>query len=189
VAPATIAVFGGSFDPPHSAHLEVLGLIRASGLADRTLVVPCIRHAFAKQMAAYEHRLAMCRLLCQEAGPGAEASDIEQRLGLSGLTFDMLEAIAGENPGAGLRLVIGADILGERVKWHRFDDIRSLAPPLVVARTGYDDDGTSELPAPAPISSSEVRGLISRGADPGDMVPAAVLRYIEAHGLYGAHQP
>jgi nicotinate-nucleotide adenylyltransferase len=184
VASTTIAVFGGSFDPPHSAHLEVLRLIEARSLADHTLVVPCIRHAFAKQMAAYDHRLAMCRLLCREAGPGSEASDIERRLDLSGLTIDTLEAIAGENPGAGLRLVIGADILAERDKWHRFHDIESLAPPLVVARGGVDDAGLSELPAPAPISSSEVRSLLSREIGPGDMVPHSILAYIEAHKLY-----
>lgn len=185
MASETIAVYGGSFDPPHSAHLEVLHLLVDRGIASRVLVVPCIRHAFGKLSAPYVHRLAMCRLLCEEAGEGAEASDVEQRLGLSGLTVDTLEALAAENPSTGLRLVIGTDVLAERERWHRFHDIETVAPPIVVARRGFEGGKRPDLPAPAGISSTEVRSRIAAGIRPDDLVPPSILEYIERHGLYG----
>lgn len=188
MAGEVIAVLGGTFDPPHAAHLEVARLVLERSGCDRVLIVPCIRHPFGKAAAAFEHRMAMCRLLADEAGSGIEACDVEGRLDLSGRTIDMLEALAGEMRGARLRLVIGSDILEERERWHRFDDVVALAEPIHVARAGHAAEPGS-LPAPAPISSTRVRQLIAAGQRPEDLVPAAVLDYIAAHGLYGSLQP
>jgi nicotinate-nucleotide adenylyltransferase len=184
-----VAVFGGSFDPPHRAHLEIVERVIGLGLASRVLVVPCVRHAFGKPLAAYRHRLAMCALMCEEAGPAASASDVEQRLGLSGYTVETLEALARELAGSRLRLVVGADILEEARHWRRFEEVEALAPLLVVARHGYDDAGRSEVPAPAAVSSSEVREILSGGGDAGRLVPAPVLAYIARQGIYAFDQP
>ena len=183
-----IAVLGGTFDPPHAAHLAVARLVLVRSDSSRVLLVPCIRHPFGKAAAPFEHRLAMCRLLADEAGAGVEASDIEGRLDLSGRTIDMLEALARENEGARLRMVIGADILLERDRWHGFDEIAALAEPIHVARAGYRAHPAS-VPAPAPISSTEVRRLLASGRRPAELVPASVLEYIEKHGLYASLQP
>ncbi len=188
MAVEVIAVLGGTFDPPHAAHLAVARLVLERSSCSRVLIVPCIRHPFGKAAAPFEHRLAMCRLLAQEAGSGIEASDVEGRLDLSGRTIDMLEALAGENEGARLRLVIGSDILEERERWHRFEDIAALAEPIHVARAGHAP-APGSLPAPDAISSTQVRRLIASGQRPAELVPAPVLDYIEGHGLYGSLQP
>lgn len=179
-----IAVFGGSFDPPHSSHLEVAVLVLERGLASRVLLVPCVKHPFAKPMASYEHRLAMCRLLAAEAGKGVEASDIEDRLDLSGYTLDTLDALSRENPTATLRLVMGTDILLERDRWHRFEDVVSLAPPILVVREGFSDEGREALPAPPPISSTQVRRMLGGSELPVGLVPGRVLEYIRDNALY-----
>jgi len=188
VARRAIAVLGGTFDPPHLAHLAMTRLVLEGTSCSVVLLVPCIRHPLGKRAAPFEHRLQMCRLLAGDAGDGVEASDIEGRLGLSGRTIETLEALAAEHPGARLRLVIGSDILQERDGWHRFDDVVALAEPIHVAREGHEAAAGS-LPAPAPISSTRVRAMLAAGQRPVGLVPAAVLDYIEEHGLYGALQP
>lgn len=57
-----VAVFGGSFNPPHVGH--VLGVVYALSTApiDEVLVVPVYRHPFAKPLAPFADRLEMCRL-------------------------------------------------------------------------------------------------------------------------------
>ena len=80
--------------------------------------------------------------------------------------------------------MIGADILQEQSSWYRFDELARLAPPLVVGRAGYPSpQGVPELPA---VSSSRIRELLARGEDASAWLPAPVLDYIRAAGLYGA---
>ena len=62
-ARATWGLFGGSFDPPHRAHVLVVAWALMEATLDRILVIPTARHAFGKQPgASFEDRVAMCRL-------------------------------------------------------------------------------------------------------------------------------
>lgn len=178
-----LAVFGGSFDPPHRAHLEVVREVMARSLADRVLVVPCVRHAFAKQLTDFSHRLCMARTLCDLAGRGVMVSDIERRLHLSGYTIDTLRALEREHPDEELRLVVGSDVLGESHRWKGFDEVRRLASLIVVLRQGHPIQD-ADLGPPSDVSSTQVRRILARGEHPGDLVPEPVLRYIRDHGLY-----
>jgi nicotinic acid mononucleotide adenylyltransferase len=85
--------------------------------------------------------------------------------------------------------LIGSDVLGEAGKWQAFDEVQRLAPPLVVARHGFER--TEYGPPPVPnISSTEVRELLRRrGSEHEDAplrgwLPWRVLQYIDANGLY-----
>jgi len=179
----TYAIFGGSFNPPHVAHQMVCLYVLETEPVDVVLVVPTFRHPFDKQLAAYEHRLEMARLAIAPLADRAAVSDIERSLGgEASLTLHTLEALAAAHPGASLRLIIGSDILPEREKWYRWEDIERLAPPIVVARAGFPVAGAPvELPA---ISSTEVRARLARGETGLPLVPRAVSAYIQAHGLY-----
>jgi nicotinate-nucleotide adenylyltransferase len=180
-----LGVLGGTFDPPHLGHLGVVDSALASGQLDRVLLVPCLAHAFGKAPAPFEHRLAMCRLLA--AGePRAEVSDAERDLAVPGRTLELLRVLRERRPEAALRLVVGSDIWSERDAWHRFDEVARLAPPLWIARAGAPPIPESTLPAPPEISSRAVRAALAAGERPARLVPAAVLDYIAAHGLYGA---
>jgi nicotinate-nucleotide adenylyltransferase len=179
----TLAVFGGSFNPPHIAHQMVALYVLETQPVDAILVVPTFRHPFDKQLAPYEHRMEMARLAMAPFGARAIVSDLERSLGgEASLTVRTLEALVAAYPGAALRLVIGSDILRERDKWYRWDDIERIAPPIVVARAGFPvADNPVEVPA---ISSTDVRARIARGEPAVPLVPRAVSAYIQAHGLY-----
>lgn len=197
-----VGVFGGSFNPPHIAH--VLAVVYALEVApiDEVLVVPVFQHPFAKELAPFEDRMAMCQAAMGWI-PGASISDVEQQLGGDSLTLRTLTHLSHEHPDWVLRLLVGADVLADLPKWHRFDKIAELAPPIVLGRAGVASEGgrsgalgmhaatsAAGLRAPEPllprISSTEIRSaILRRDLDSvRPLLPARVLSYIEDHGLY-----
>jgi nicotinate-nucleotide adenylyltransferase len=183
---ARLGIFGGSFDPPHVGHVLGCAYLRAVHDLDGVLVVPVYRHPFAKELAPFEDRMRMCELAMGWIA-GVEVSDIERRLGGESLTLRTVEALRAERGDAELRLVIGADVLGDLSKWHRFDRIAELAPPIVLGRAGFahPDAPLAVLPE---VSSTEVRALVRAGreAEIAPLVPAAVRRHLAARALYRA---
>jgi nicotinate-nucleotide adenylyltransferase len=74
-----VAFYGGSFNPPHVAHVLAAAYLRSVGGFDRVLFVPVFSHAFDKQLADYEHRVRMCELAVGWL-PGVEVSRVEERV-------------------------------------------------------------------------------------------------------------
>jgi nicotinate-nucleotide adenylyltransferase len=181
MARATV-VFGGSFDPPHLAHVMMVAWALSCQDVDRVLVVPCFRHRFGKESAPFEHRVRMCRLAFKPFGRRCAVSRIEEELGGVSVTLRTLKALRRRLPGASFRLLVGSDILAEKGQWHRFDAVEALAPLLVVGRSGASpqDPGTA-LPD---ISSSTVRQLVAEGKPFQHLVPADVAVYVVLHRLY-----
>ena len=186
-----VAIFGGSFDPPHVAHLFTASYVLATGGFDRLLVVPVYEHAFDKPLARFEHRVAMCRL-CFAGLREVDVSDLEAELPRPSYTVRTLERITSDHPDWRLRFVMGSDALADTSKWHDYDGVVRLAPPFVVARRGHErsDLGPAVLPE---VSSTRVRELFTRLPSDADsrreldaLVPHSVRAYAEEHGLYRA---
>lgn len=186
----SVAIYGGSFDPPHVSH--VLAAVYALKIAgfERVLVVPVFEHAFHKQLTAFEHRVRMCEL--GFAGiEGIEVSRIERELQTPSLTLRTLEHLAALHPDWQMRLLVGSDVLGDTTKWHAFDRVTELAPPYVVARPGYAHAG-SQAPLLPDVSSTRVREALGAPQDAAQQqllalsVPSAVLSYIAENGLYAS---
>ena len=179
-----VGVFGGTFDPPHAAHLELARTVLDAGAAHRVLFVPCYRHAFGKRPAAFEHRVRMCELLV-EGEARMEVSGVEATMANPGRTLELIEALAALRPRDELRLVAGSDVFFEREKWYRFEEIERRAPPIYVERRGVPPIPVPALPAPAEVSSSSIRDQIAAGRSPRDLLPPRVAEYVVAHRLYG----
>lgn len=192
-----VAVFGGSFNPPHVAH--VLAAVYALSVApvDEVLVVPVFRHPFAKELAPFDDRLAMCELAMGWI-PGVRVSAVERDLGGESLTLRTLVHLAAENPSWCMRLLVGSDVVPDLPKWHRFDEVAKLASPLVLPRAGATED---EVLLPD-VSSTQVRarlgrafGVAATGGDPAEdeilarLLPSRVLAYALSRGLYRERAP
>jgi nicotinate-nucleotide adenylyltransferase len=179
-----VAVFGGSFNPPHVAHVLACALVLATEPVEKLLVVPTYRHPFAKPLAPFDDRVAMCELAMAWL-PRVEVSRVEERLGGESRTLRTLEHLAAENPGWRLHIVIGADVLAEAPRWFGFDAIAKLAPPIVLGRAGFDSTGAGLTLLPQ-VSSTQVRSAIARGAwsEIAPLVSRDVLAYARQKGLY-----
>ena len=190
----TLAVLGGSFNPPHLGHALLPGYLLARGDADRVLVAPCWDHPLGKSLAPFERRMSWMRLALAHYDErvlvsGIEAELAAERGGRPSYTLELLEACAARYPEYRVRLVVGSDIVrsGETDRWHRWDVIAERFEPIVVPRAGWSDAGAATLPE---VSSTAVRGQIERlragGEDARDaraalatMVPSAVAAAIE----------
>jgi nicotinate-nucleotide adenylyltransferase len=179
-----VAIFGGSFNPPHVAHVLAATAVLLTYDVDALLVVPTFQHPFAKSLAPYEHRVKMCELGMGWL-PKVSISRVEEELGGESRSLRTVEHLARIQPDWELRFVIGSDILLEARKWHGFDAICALAPLIVLGRIGFD--GKNVPPALLPdVSSTEVRAALAAG-DYGRLaalVPREVLAYIQREGLY-----
>jgi nicotinate-nucleotide adenylyltransferase len=177
-------VYGGSFNPPHMAHVLAVAFVLATEDVDRVLVVPTFKHPFAKSLAPYDDRVEMC---ARAMGwlPKVEVSRVEEELGGESRTLHTLEHLKKTHPEWRLRLLMGADILLEAPRWFRFEAIREIAPPLVLGRFNVDVPGAPPPVVPA-ISSTDVRAKVARGEwdELAALAPRQVIAWIRARGLY-----
>jgi len=180
----TLALYGGTFDPPHVAHaMAVHWLLMQDGI-DGVLVVPAAQHAFGKSpVASFDDRLAMARLMVAHLDPArVEVLDIEGRREGTSYTIDTVREILAARPGVELRLAIGSDNLTDLPKWRESEELLRLAPPVVVPRiVSPADVRPGALPM---VSSTFVREALAGRRDTGGLVPANVMDYIRRHGLY-----
>lgn len=185
-----VALFGGSFNPPHVAHQLVALYILETQAVDELWFVPTYAHPFGKPLAPYEHRVAMCELTIAALGPRVRVSRAEEELAqrpgfVSSRTLDLVNHLADQ--GHDLNLVIGTDILGETQKWYRWQDVVARAPLIVVGRAGHAlPPGSVDTGITMPeISSTRIRELLAaRDPEVGGLLPKQVLVYIAQHNLY-----
>ncbi|MCL2778941.1 MAG: nicotinate (nicotinamide) nucleotide adenylyltransferase [Polyangiaceae bacterium] len=183
---AITGVFGGSFNPPHLAHLLALSIVLARFDVARILVVPTYRHPFAKTLAPYNDRVRMCELAMGWL-PRVEVSRVEQELGTESRTLRTIEHLHKLHPNWNLRFVMGADLKVESDKWYGFDRIAELAPPIVLGRVGVIYEGAPLAILPA-ISSTEVRAMIAAGRwdEVNGVLAREVVAFVRTNKLYAA---
>jgi nicotinate-nucleotide adenylyltransferase len=136
----------------------------------------------------------MCRLAVAALGDHVRVEAIEGELGAESDPSHMIEtvqALRDRHPGVAFRLLIGSDLAAELDEWREIEQVRKIAPPLVVPRMGYGMlDPKSESPEALPaISSTIVRERVESGQSLEGWVPHAVAQYIRRMDLYGAAAP
>lgn len=182
-----VALFGGSFNPPHIGHVLNACYVLGAYPVDELWLMPVFAHPFAskRRLAPFEDRLEMCRQAFAPFGGRIRVTRIEEEAPPGSKTVDVLEWLLPRHPGDRFSLVVGSDILREKHLWKRFDRIEELAELIVVPRAGYPD---SSLKGPfmPEVSSTLIREMLSRGEDPGELLPEGVRRFLKARpGLFG----
>ena len=176
-----VAIYGGSFNPPHVAHAMVASWVRWTGAADAVWLVPVFRHAFedrhGKVLAPFAMRSAWCRAMCAEIGGAVEVCEIEAELPVPSYTLDTLQEHARRHPEHRFRLVVGADVLPQVHAWKGWDQICAGYDPIVVGRVGSPAPGGDVVSFPN-ISSTEIRARLAAGQEVGHLVPASVRRQL-----------
>jgi len=179
------AIFGGTFDPIHRAHLVVAREAADAFSLDQGLFIPAANPPHKEAGTPFEHRYQMVELACKE-DPRFAPSRLEEeaRKSYSIYTIERVKAMGGE-----VFFVIGADAFAEIQTWFRWQDVVRETEFIVVTRPGH----TYQSPSGArvhrletvalPVSSSEIRAALARGETPPEL-PKAVAGYIRANGLY-----
>ena len=198
-----IAIYGGSFNPPHLGHVEAARTVASALAPDRLLIVPASvppHKELADGSPTAQQRLELCRLAFADI-PGAEISEMELRREGKSYSYDTVRLLREENPDAQLILVVGTDMLLSFEKWYQFryllenctlavlargeDDLDELRAAAAYLRTTYDADVTVLPHEPIAISSETIRErLETRGGE--DYLSDAVYAEIIRHRYYGA---
>jgi nicotinate-nucleotide adenylyltransferase len=181
------AIFGGTFDPIHRAHLVVAREAADAFGLDKVLFIPASNPPHKGAGAPYEHRYRMVELAC--AGePRFEPSRLEERpeKSYSIYTIERVQALGGD-----VFFVIGADAFAEIQTWFHWQDVVRAVEFIVVTRPGhrYESPPGARMhrleTVALPVSSSEIRQALARGETPPEL-PPKVAEYIRANGLYRA---
>ncbi len=188
-----VGIFGGTFDPPHLAHLAVARAACDHLDLDRLLWIPAGRppHKESARLTDSRHRTELTRLMTDK--------DVRFRMELGEVmddriswTVDTLERIHHAQPEWTLVLIMGQDQWSSFDSWHRPDDIRRLAE-LAVYRRQEGVSSTSDkqdqpdhwLPGHfLHEASTQIRKRIQQGHSVVDALTPEVAAYIEEHGLY-----
>jgi nicotinate-nucleotide adenylyltransferase len=190
-----VALFGGSFNPPHIAHQLACLYVLSTEPVDQVWLVPCFRHVFGKVLAPFEDRFEMCRRLAAPLGQAVQVSAIEQELGGESKTLRTVRALEALHPATRFSLVLGDDVLAETPRWYRWDELRAAVGLIALGRQWaggagavgpmVGEPGLPRLHLPQ-VSSSAIRAAIAQGQDTSAWVPLSVRHWIEQRGLYGA---
>jgi nicotinate-nucleotide adenylyltransferase len=194
-----LGILGGTFDPPHIAHLVLADQARRQLNLARVLFVPAGQppHKLDRAVSSVEHRVAMTRLaIAGEAG--AELSRVDVDRPGPHYTADMLALLQAEHPDARLYLLVGSDSLRDLMAWHAPARVLAQARLAVMRRPGAEPDwhslesclpGIAErvdwVDAPwLDISSTDIQRRVRERLSIRYLVSEAVERYIIEHDLY-----
>ena len=191
-----IGIFGGSFNPPHIAHLIIAETIRDQFSLDQIIWIPNYvppHKSTASDLDAH-HRLNMVQYTISDHAH-FNLSTIEiDRKGTS-FMFDTICLLQQANPGVHFHLIIGGDSLDDFMSWHKPIEILQQVPLIVYNRTGIEPshseiqknfpDRISYASAPLiDISSTAIRERVTKGKSIRYLVPDTVCTYIQQHNLY-----
>jgi len=193
-----IAIYGGSFDPPHKGHKLLAENLAKICDAQKVIIIPTALSPFKNSSSATaEDRLTMCRLFFKE--DLFSVSDIEIQRGGKSYTVDTLRKIKEENPESELFLFMGDDMLLSFDRWYKYEEILELATIVCACRT----ENLQELrnmkefvknvldaedrvliceSVPFEISSTEIRSTVKAGDSKG--LSEEIYNYILSRGLY-----
>jgi nicotinate-nucleotide adenylyltransferase len=185
------AVFGGTFDPPHSGHLVVASDVHQRLGVDRVLFVPASEppHKRGASRTSDALRLEMVRAAIGD-DERFEVDDVEIRRGGVSYTVETLRALRARAAEERLWFVMGADQYREFSSWREPAAIRRLATLAVLAREGVpplerEHEGVVHVPVTrVDISATEVRRRVAAGEPIRYLVPDAVRAIIAREGLY-----
>lgn len=199
-----VALFGGTFDPPHRGHL---GIARAAADAfrlDQVLFAPAGQQPLKLDVtsASFSERLAMLELACAEEArdPRFVVSSIDapRADGTPNYTVDTLTTLQEQMPEATLYNLVGADSFQSLRHWRQPERLLALSEWIVVSRPGYPLDDLSALrlteaqrarvhlleTVHEDVSATALRQRLAAGESCTDLLGRAVASYIHAHQLY-----
>ena len=192
-----VGILGGTFDPPHNGHLAMAKAAIAQLQLEDFLFLPANRNPLKSrdQSAPAKTRLEMTRLAVQSE-PELAVSDIDITRGGISYMVDTLSELQMVRP-ADYWLIMGADALKGLPIWKNPERLVKLCRIGVITRPPLNMPSVlMQLPEAiraavdqipmdvVPISSSEIRHLVSERHDISTMVPRAVLSYIQGNRLY-----
>lgn len=195
-----IAMYGGSFNPVHTGHIQLAEYFVSELELDKLLLIPDSKppHKNDKEMISENHRYNMC-MLASENVKNIQVSDIEIKRQGKSYTVDTLRQLGNIYKNTQLYLIMGADMF---ITLHTWKEYREILKQAVVCAVPRDKDSVNTLidysktleskglrciisdKMMMNISSTEIRSCIKQGKSIAGMVDRKVEDYIYKNSLY-----
>jgi len=191
------AIFGGTFNPLHIGHYEMLSALQNDDTIDEILIMPdrIPPHKVCNYMADDNSRIEMCRIVAKDF-PKADVCLIEfERTGKS-YSYDTVVLLQEKYPNKQFIFVCGGDMLVYFPKWYKYDELMKLIPFMAFRRSDTDNtlfdncvksfrnmgmDITVKDEIITSVSSSEIRENFQLKKD---LLPEKVYKFLISRGEY-----
>lgn len=195
-----LAVFGGTFDPPHNGHLALCLYARELLDIDRLVISVSNNPLKEAPCSSDRDRVNMAGLLADTincTGNTAEVCSWEVNRGQASYTIDLITYIEEVYSCRDITLLIGEDNYRALRQWKSWEELLRRCNFVVFGRTA-DESAESDVAGleslhrdkffridfSLPLSSTEIRERIVSGEDCSDLMPSPIWRYIVEEGLY-----
>ena len=185
-----IAIFGGTFDPPHVGHCVIAEEAKQSCGLDRVIFLPCHQspHKTSLPQASDQDRLAMLQL-CTADLPWAEVSDWELQKPKPSFSFETAEHFRATFPRANLFWLMGVDQWLALERWSKPDRLAELLTFIVFPRDNISPSRNPKfrsvfLNREIKVSATAIRGRVHAQESVVELVHPEVNRYIQSRALY-----
>jgi len=133
-----IGIFGGSFNPPHIGHVNVVTTVQKKLGLDIVHIIPAAQNPLKHPIegATPEQRFKMTELAFESYGEKFFVNDCEIKRGGKSYTIDTVKSLIQQNPKDELYLILGYDAFEEFGQWKDAAKILELINLIVVSRPG-----------------------------------------------------
>lgn len=206
IQPPIYAILGGTFDPCHLGHLQILNMLETHLHPEKIAVMPARNPIHKTAFTAYSHRIAMLELMLADTSFSIDTTELGENT--SGETIDTVIQIRKQYPHHNIMWVFGDDIFTSFNQWKQWQDIRNYCNILIIKRTipalnstlkNYMAEHQTTMAelrkakhgaiaiAPWPIlsiSSTSIRQNIVQGISNDNYLDSKVCNYIKENNIY-----
>ena len=137
--PRRVAFYGGSFDPVHSGHLAISGVLVKQFELDEFVFIPAFHAPHKtrlKPTSAYDRFAMLC--LATQSEHKIAVSKLEIEMPERPYSVETLARLNAERPGDEIFFVMGADSWMDITTWREWERVLSLSNHIVVTRPGVE---------------------------------------------------
>ena len=182
--------FGGSFDPPHKGHYEIIR--KCSKQCHRFIIIPTLNSPLKSKTSSITpyHILQMLELLIQNINSTIEIDEYDFSCSGPSHTVYTIRHIQQKYPEASISMIVGADQLMKFQHWKEYNKIINSVHIIGFNRANCDFIPTSGMNITwikdfnVDISSTEIREKIAKGKHIGNELIPHVQDYNQVNNLY-----
>ncbi|MBE6779560.1 MAG: nicotinate (nicotinamide) nucleotide adenylyltransferase [Ruminococcaceae bacterium] len=190
------AIFGGTFNPFHKGHYEMLNALNECKAVSKILVMPdkIPPHKEVDFLATDDDRFNMCKIAAADFNK-AEVCDIEFKRQGKSYTYDTVKLLKEIFPNDNLAFVCGGDMLVYFDKWYKYEELMKMLPFIVFSRTSTENteflsciEKFKNMGMQIILMDNEISNISStdfRNFPAAKLLPEKIYNYIKERGLYG----
>ena len=184
-----IALFGGSFNPIHNSHINIINSVSSLPFIDEVWIIPCKNHAFNKELLNPKLRIDMINLSFNS--PKIKVSKIEIDSKDKSYTYNTIKALKKKYPKHSFYFVSGTDITNQFHNWYKNKELAKEIEFIIFNRPGKSLNKSCPIKIKkfldihnSNVSSTLIRNSIKQNKSIDSLVPPKIKEYITNHNLY-----